>query len=101
MKKKNTSWGSVATWYDGMVTDDDSYQTQVIAPNLLRLMDLHLGEKVLDLACGTGFFSGIFAHAVGAENVVGVDVGKQLIFIAKRNYPEIDFQVSSASDLSI
>src|ERR1035437_2411129 len=101
MKKKNTSWGSVATWYDGMVTDDDSYQTQVIAPNLTRLMDLRDGEKVLDLACGTGFFSGIFARAVGPKNVVGVDVGKPLIALAKKNNPEIDFQVASADDLSI
>lgn len=101
MKKKNTSWGSVATWYDGMVTDDDSYQTQVIAPNLSRLMDLHAGEKVLDLACGSGFFSGIFAKTVGPQNVTGVDIGKQLISVAKKNNPEIDFKVSSADDLSI
>lgn len=101
MKKKDTSWGSVATWYDGMVTDDDSYQTRVIAPNLIRLMDLQTGEKVLDLACGTGFFSGIFAHIVGAKNVTGVDLGKQLVSIAKKNHPEIVFHVSSANDLSI
>ena len=100
MKKKDTSWGSVATWYDGMVTDDDSYQTQVIAPNLSRLMDLRAGEKVLDLACGTGFFSSLFARTVGAGNVTGVDLGKQLIAIAKKNNPEIDFKVSSADDLS-
>jgi ubiquinone/menaquinone biosynthesis C-methylase UbiE len=101
MKKKDTSWGSVAAWYDGMVTDDASYQTQVIAPNLSRLMDLHAGEKVLDLACGTGFFSGLFAQIVGPKNVTGVDLGKQLISIAKKNNPEIDFRVSSADDLSI
>ena len=101
MNKKDTSWGSVATWYDGMVTGDDSYQTQVIAPNLLRLMDLQAGDKVLDLACGTGFFSGIFAKIVGPKNVAGVDLGKQLVAIAKKNNPEIDFHVSSADDLSI
>jgi ubiquinone/menaquinone biosynthesis C-methylase UbiE len=100
MKKKDTSWGSVATWYDGMVADDDSYQTQVIAPNLSRLMSLQAGEKVLDLACGTGFFSELFARAVGAKNVVGVDIGKQLISIAKQKNPEIDFRVSRADDLS-
>ena len=100
MKKQDTSWGSVAKWYDGMVTDDDSYQIRVIAPNLSRLMDLRAGDKVLDLACGTGFFSASFAHIVGPKNVVGVDIGKQLIAIAKKNNPEIDFKVSSADDLS-
>ena len=101
MKKKDTSWGSVATWYEGMVSDDDSYQTQVIAPNLLRLMDLHADEKILDLACGTGFFSEMFARIVGSKNVSGVDVGKQLIAIAKQKNSEIDFRISAADDLSI
>ncbi|HAO64436.1 TPA: SAM-dependent methyltransferase [Candidatus Taylorbacteria bacterium] len=101
MKKKDTSWGKVATWYEGMVADDDSYQMQVIAPNLLRLIDLKSNEKVLDLACGTGFFSGIFAKIVGPKNITGLDVGKPLIAIAKKSYPEIDFRVSSADELSI
>jgi ubiquinone/menaquinone biosynthesis C-methylase UbiE len=101
MKKKDTSWGSVAAWYDGMVTDGDSYQAQVIAPNLSRLMDLRPGEKILDLACGTGFFTEIFARAVGPENVAGVDIGKQLISVAKQKNPKIDFRVSRADDLSI
>jgi ubiquinone/menaquinone biosynthesis C-methylase UbiE len=100
VKKKDTSWNSVGAWYDGMVTDDDSYQVQVIAPNLSRLMDLRVGEKVLDLACGTGFFSGIFAKVVGPKNVTGVDLGKQLISIAQKNNPEVDFHVSFADRLS-
>jgi ubiquinone/menaquinone biosynthesis C-methylase UbiE len=100
MKKKDTSWSSVAKWYDGMVTDDDSYQIQVIVPNLSRLMDLHPGEKILDLACGTGFFSEVFARVVGSKNVTGVDIGKQLISIAKEKNPEIDFCVSGSDDLS-
>lgn len=100
MKKKDTSWDSFAVWYDGMVADNDSYQARVIAPNLHRLMNLRAGEKVLDLACGTGFFSGVFAHVVGPKNVVGVDIGKHLISIAKKNNSEIDFKVSSASNLS-
>ena len=101
MKKKDTSWGSVAKWYDGMVTDDDSYQTQVIAPNISRLMDLRAGQKVLDLACGSGFFSRIFASVVGPKNVVGVDIAERLISIARKNNPELDFRVSPAHDISI
>jgi ubiquinone/menaquinone biosynthesis C-methylase UbiE len=100
MKKKDTSWGAVAKWYEGVVANDDSYQAKVIAPNLLRLMDLHEGDKVLDLACGTGFFSNNFAKIVGAKNISGVDIGKQLISIAKKNNPEIDFKVSSADNLA-
>ena len=53
-----TSWGGVADWYDSYLeTNPDSYQEKVIAPNLLRLIDIKKGMKILDLACGQGFFS--------------------------------------------
>jgi len=100
MPKKDTSWDSVATWYDGMVSDNDSYQEKVILPNLIRLMALSAGQKVLDLACGSGFFTAHFAKAVGASNVAGVDVGKRLIDIAKKNNPQATFHVAPAHNLS-
>ena len=60
-KPLDTSWNKVASWYDELLTtDDDSYQTKVIAPNLLRILDLKKGELVYDLACGQGYFSNIF-----------------------------------------
>jgi ubiquinone/menaquinone biosynthesis C-methylase UbiE len=83
MKNKDTSWNKVASWYDEMLKNDDSYQAKVILPNLLRVLDLKKDEKVYDLACGQGYFSNIFAH-IGA-NVVASDVSKKLIEIAKKN----------------
>jgi len=61
-------------------------------------LNLKKGEKVLDLACGQGFFSGEFA-LTGAL-VTGVDVSPELIDIAKRKYSTINFLVSPAEDLS-
>ena len=74
---KDTSWGNVADWYDEVVKGDDSYQKKVILPNILRLVTPRKGLRVLDLACGQGFFSHEMAKA-GAE-VVGVDISKELI----------------------
>ena len=37
-KNQNTDWGNVADWYHNNVKDDDSYQKQVIRPNILRLL---------------------------------------------------------------
>ena len=95
----NTSWDKQADWYDNLLSQNlDSYQERVIKPNLLRLMAVKPGEKILDLACGNGFFSAAFCKA-GAD-VVGVDSSAKLIAIAKKTNHEIAFQVDSADKLS-
>jgi len=77
----DTSWGGVADWYDDLLTKEKTnYQKDLVLPNLTRLMDTKPGEKILDLACGQGFFSFEFAKS-GAE-VVGVDIASELIKIA-------------------
>ncbi len=99
MKKNDeTSWGPVAGWYDEMLHDEKSFQKNVIVPNLLRLMNIQKGESVLDLACGTGYFSNIFFKE-GAL-VQGVDIGAELIQIAKESSPvSIQYSVSSADKI--
>lgn len=77
-----TSWGSVASWYDKHLNSDDTYHTQVIFPNLIRLLGDIKEKKVLDLACGQGIFSRILKE-MKAE-VVGVDIAKELIEIAEK-----------------
>lgn len=97
--KKGTSWGGVAHWYDTLLASDDTYQTRVILPNILRAMAIKKGERVLDLGCGQGFFT----RAFWKEGAVatGVDLGKELIAIAKKDSPkEIPFFAGSAEDLS-
>jgi ubiquinone/menaquinone biosynthesis C-methylase UbiE len=79
--KKDTSWGGVAEWYDKVVYDEDSYQSRVILPNMLRIMHPEKGMHILDLGCGQGFFSHAFA-AQGAR-VTGADISPELIGIAK------------------
>ena len=99
-KKKTTSWGGVAHWYDTLLAGNDTYQAHVILPNLLRAMAIKKDEKVLDLACGQGFFTRAF-HKEGAI-ATGVDLGKQLILIAKKESPkDIQYFPRSAEDLSI
>ncbi|MEK7645331.1 MAG: class I SAM-dependent methyltransferase [Patescibacteria group bacterium] len=80
-----TSWGGVADWYDGLLGEEDTYQKEVILPNLLRLMAPKAGMHVLDLACGQGFFSRALA-ASGAK-VTGVDISPELIDIARSKSP--------------
>jgi ubiquinone/menaquinone biosynthesis C-methylase UbiE len=96
-KKVTTSWNKSADWYDDLLAGEDTYQRQVILPNLLRLMDIQKGESVLELGCGTGFFCHEFEKA-GAK-VTGIDLGADLIEIAKKNVPTGEFYVASAESL--
>lgn len=99
MSKKNTSWGEVAEWYHEYLSgEEDSFQNKVILPNILRLANLKKGEVVLDLACGEGFFSREFAKT--GVSVIGADISKDLIEIAKRESPEIRYEVSPSDNLS-
>ena len=99
MSKKSTSWGKVANWYDNMLEkDDDSFQQKVILPNLIRSMNLGKNQVLLDLACGQGFFSRIFA-ASGAK-VVASDISPELIKMAKEHPAKnIEYHVSPADNI--
>lgn len=95
-KPQDTSWNSVAGWYDDLLkTDNDSYQTKVIAPNLLRVLDLKKGEVVYDLACGQGYFADIFSR--NGADVTASDLSRKLISIATETLPKtIKFFVTPA-----
>ena len=95
---QNTFWDKQAEWYNDLLTNPNSYQERVIKPNLLRLMTIKSGEKILDLACGNGFFSAAFAKA--EADVIGIDSAPKLIEIAKKSNSKINFNVSSADNLS-
>src|SRR3989344_4798103 len=93
----STSWGPVADWYEGHLASGDTYHERVILPNLLRLLGDVKGKKVLDLACGTGYFSKKIAEA--GASVTGTDVSPELIAKAKQNALEANFVVTPAHDL--
>ena len=97
-KTPSTSWSPVAKWYDETVELEGSYQRELILPNLLRLMEIKNDERILDLACGQGFFSRAFAGA-GAE-VIGADISKDLIKIAaEKSEKEILYHIAPAHSL--
>ncbi|MEO8637315.1 MAG: class I SAM-dependent methyltransferase [Candidatus Taylorbacteria bacterium] len=95
----DTSWGKVGDWYHDLLQREGTYQSDVILPNILRLLDIKEGTVLLDLACGEGFFAREFAKK--KAKVIGVDIAPELIQIAKKNSPSsIEFFARSADDLS-
>lgn len=104
--KPTTSWGGVAEWYDDLVEQDaDSFQKNVLMPNLIRIVEPKKGMTILDLACGQGYFARAF-HQNGAK-VIGYDISKELIALAleqekkrKEGEEKIAFYVTPADSLS-
>ncbi len=97
-QNSNTSWGNVAGWYDDLLKKENTYQSEVILPNLLKMMNIKEGDNILDLACGQGFFTSAFSKL--KAKVMGVDVSSELIEIAKKQKEDIEYKVSQANRLS-
>jgi ubiquinone/menaquinone biosynthesis C-methylase UbiE len=59
------------------------------------------GERVLDIACGTGIVARLAQQLVGEGNVVAVDISPPMLSVARRIAPNIDWREGSAEALPI
>lgn len=98
-KDPTESWNSVSSWYEKHLESENTYHEKVILPNLIRLVTPKRNENIVDLACGTGYFTSAFAKE-GAV-MTGIDVSEDLIAIARKNSPQISYHVGSAEDATI
>ncbi len=96
-----TSWGDVASWYDEhLENNEDTYHRQVILPNLTRLITPNDDDKILEVACGQGFFTRRFQKEFRNATFEGIDLGEDLIKIASKREPNMKFSVGNAEELS-
>lgn len=100
-KPTTTSWGGVAEWYDDLLEQNpDSYQKNVLMPNLIRIIEPKPGMAILDVACGQGYFSRAFAQ--NGADVVASDISSELVEKAKAHpgASNIEYYVAPADNLS-
>jgi ubiquinone/menaquinone biosynthesis C-methylase UbiE len=70
------------------------------AEALVRLADVREGDRVLDVACGTGIVARGAAAKVGARGkVVGVDLNEEMLGVARATSPAIEWRRGSAMEL--
>jgi ubiquinone/menaquinone biosynthesis C-methylase UbiE len=69
-------------------------------PGLLDLVALKPGERVLDVACGTGVVARQAASQVGAGgHVVGLDLNGNMLALARVLAPAVEWREGNAMDL--
>jgi len=66
--------------------------------DIVSLLAPQVGERILDLGCGTGHLTQQIGQA-GAQ-VTGIDASASMIATAKQTYPALDFVVADATQFS-
>lgn len=70
---------------------------------MLELLDVHRGDKVLDVGCGSGYTTALLAELVGAKgHVIGVEIVPELVVMGKHNLHTYNFmhaEIRQASDV--
>jgi ubiquinone/menaquinone biosynthesis C-methylase UbiE len=81
------------------VEEAEAYETDFVpaffsqwAPLLCTAADVAAGQRVLDVACGTGIVARTAANTTGAVNVVGVDLNEAMLAVARRVRPDVDWR---------
>lgn len=82
MRKQDTSWEKVASWYNKLVKSENDYHKRLIIPKTLQLLNLNQNNSVLDLACGQGVLANNLPCNIYYQ---GVDISNSLIEYARKN----------------
>lgn len=81
--------------YDKMALEYDEkpegFYTKAHKEELLRKVVLSDGDTILDVACGNGYLLSELSKKAKVK-AFGVDIAKAMIAVAKKRYPECDFQ---------
>src|SRR5436853_784956 len=92
-KFEHEGWQRVAEKYDSVWASS----TRQFIPALFDAAEVSGGMSVLDVGCGPGYVSA--AAAARGAITCGLDFSKEMIGIAQRMFPKIEFQEGDAQDL--
>ena len=90
---EHEGWQRVADKYDSVW----SSSTRQFVPPLLDAAEVKEGMSVLDVGCGPGYVSAAAAER-GAQPV-GLDFSQEMVGIARRMFPHLEFREGDAQNL--
>lgn len=87
----------------------EAYESVLVEPlfrpwagELLQRAELKAGDRVLDIACGTGIVARVVRQRLGdGARVVGVDASEPMLAVAKRVAPDIEWRAGNAMALPV
>jgi ubiquinone/menaquinone biosynthesis C-methylase UbiE len=102
LKKLSGEWNKASeSWADFVRMGKDYYRDEMNNPAAFRMIGNVRNKRVLDLSCGEGSNTRILAKK--GATIVGVDLSKEMIQLARQNEKKerlgIRYYVSDASDL--
>jgi len=66
---------------------------------LLERIAVRRGDRILDVACGTGIVARLAADTVGAGGVIGLDASANMLAMASRVAPAVEWREGNATAL--
>jgi SAM-dependent methyltransferase len=88
------------------VEEAEAYEAELVpaffaqwAPSLCATAGTATGQRVLDVACGTGIVARTAAETTGAASVVGVDLNEAMLTVARRVRPDLDWRRADVAAL--
>jgi 2-polyprenyl-3-methyl-5-hydroxy-6-metoxy-1,4-benzoquinol methylase len=88
------AWNANARFWDEHMGEGNDFLNVLVWPAAERLLSIHVGERILDIACGNGLTSRRL-WKLGAK-VVAIDFSEILVGIAReRKYGrDIDYRIA-------
>lgn len=83
--------------WDAELYDSKHSFVSQLGTDLVQLLNPQSGESILDLGCGTGYLTDKIADS-GAK-VIGIDNASTMIEQARKNYPNLMFEVADGTNL--
>lgn len=86
-----------ADWYE---RGKESWLLEDLARSLAGAAKVTTEDRVLDVGCGTGIVARECARRVGEEgDVAGIDISEDMLAVARRAAPELDWHLGDAGEL--
>lgn len=73
--------------------------SRLLAPQMVELADVHAGQDVLDVGCGTGMLTTLLIDRLGPDHVTGIDPSATFVEAARQRFPGVRIDHGSAEAL--